>query len=162
MARPQRLSDHSYTGIQRYFLTICTHHRTELFRDKDVVDAVVDHFLQTAREHDVAIVAYCVMPDHVHLLVDGERDDSDLTRFVKIAKQRAGYWFKQRVGKRLWQKGYYEHVLRNDERTEAVAYYIIANPVRKHLVERPEEYPYWGSAVYSREDLLSSIGGRGA
>jgi len=106
----------------------------------------------------MAIVAYCVMPDHVHLLVDGESDDADLTTFVKLAKQHTGYWFKQKSGKRLWQKGYYEHVLRDEERTEDVVFYIIANPVRKNIVERPTDYPYWGSGLYSREELLHSIG----
>jgi putative transposase len=158
MSRPRRIPNHPYTGIQRYFLTICTHNRTEFLRDTETVEMVVDRFLRTSREQRIAIVAYCVMPDHVHLLVDGESDDADLTQFVKLAKQHTGYWFKRKQGKRLWQKGYYEHVLRDEERTENVVLYIIANPVRKNMVERPLDYPHWGSGLYSREELLHSIG----
>lgn len=137
---------------------MCTLDRAEYFTDSQVVSVIVDHFLQTAREKDIAIVAYCVMPDHLHLLVDGENDSSEMEPFVSLAKQRAGYWFSRSHGKKLWQKGYYEHVLRDEEKTEAVAYYIIANPIRKKLVEKVMDYPYWGSGIYTREELLSSIG----
>ena len=58
----------------------------------------------------------------------------------------------------MWQEGYYEHVLRDEERTQDVVYYIIANPLRKHLAENVLDYPYWGSMQYSREELLHSIG----
>jgi REP element-mobilizing transposase RayT len=98
------------------------------------------------------------MPDHLHLLVDGQHEGSELLPFMKIAKQRTGYAFKQRTGKRLWQAGYFEHILRNEERTEDVVFYIIANPIRKHLVESVLDYPFWGSQVCSREDLLRSVG----
>ena len=77
---------------------------------------------------------------------------------MKIAKQKAGFQFKQRYKKSLWQEGYYEHILRDEERTQEVVYDIIANPIRKHLVENILDYPYWGSMLYSREELLHSIG----
>ena len=158
MARPPRIPNYQYIGVQRYFLTFCTENRVTHFVHKAIVDPVVDHFLQQAREDAMAILAYCVMPDHAHMLVDGEHDGADLLHFTKLAKQRSGYWFKQTHGTRLWQKGYFEHVLRDEERTEDVIYYIIANPLRKGLVENVMDYPYWGSSVYTREELLYSIG----
>ena len=158
MARPLRIPGYSYTGVQRYFLTICTHNRAEHFRDAEIVALVIQQILYTAREQGVAIVAYVLMPDHVHLLVDGERDDADLKMFVKLAKQRSGYRFKQKHRTQLWQKGYYEHVLRGEERTETVVFYIIANPIRKKLVENVMDYPFWGSGVCSREELIASVG----
>src|SRR5262245_29215298 len=94
MARPRRIPDYPYTGVQRYFLTICTQNRAEYFRTSGIVDAVVDQFLQTARDERFAIIVYLLMPDHIHLLVDGDSDDSDLTQFMKLSKQRTGYWFK--------------------------------------------------------------------
>jgi len=48
-------------------------------------------------------------------------------------------------GVQLWGANYYEHVLRNDEATRAVAQYIIQNPVRKGIVEDCSNYPYSGS-----------------
>ena len=158
MSRPKRIPGYSYVGVQRYFITTCTHERAEHFTGKAIVDPVVDQFLRTAQEFEISIVAYCVMPDHIHLLVDGQHDGAELLPFMKMAKQRTGYDFKQRTGKRLWQAGYFEHVLRDEERTEDVVFYIVANPIRKHLVENVLDYPFWGSQLYSREDLLRSIG----
>jgi hypothetical protein len=42
----------------------------------------------------------------------------------------------------LWQKSYYDHVVRDDEALSAVVRYIIENPARARLVESPEDYPY--------------------
>jgi putative transposase len=80
--------------------------------------------------------------------------------FVKLAKQRAGYRFKQKYGSNLWQDGYYDHVLRDQEKTERVIFYVITNPLRSHLVENLLDYPFWGSGLYSREELLAHIGCR--
>jgi putative transposase len=144
--------------VQRYFLTICTRDRAPVLTDDRTVSLVLDQFLYTAKEQQVAVVAYCVMPDHLHLLVDGEREDADLKKFVTLAKQRAGYRFKARVKRALWQDGYYEHVLRDEETTESIVYYIIANPLRKGLVDNLFDYQFWGSGSCSREELVASIG----
>ena len=64
--------------------------------------------------------------------------------FVKLAKQRSGYRFKQKYGSSLWQDGMYDHVLRDQEKTERVIFYVITNPLRSHLVENLLDYPFWG------------------
>ena len=158
MSRPKRIPGYEYVGVQRYFLTICTDQRLEHLRDAANVDIVARHFLQTAERERIAVIVYCVMPDHMHLLVDGLDDGAELVPFVKLSKQKSGFEFKQRTGSRLWQEGYYEHVLRDEERTEDVVFYIIANPVRKGLVKDVMDYPFWGSSVYGRQELLNSIG----
>lgn len=106
----------------------------------------------------MSVLAYCVMPDHLHLLVEGQTERAALKAFVKLAKQRTGFAFKRRYGAVLWQEGYYEHVLRDEEPTPAVVAYIVDNPVRKGLVETPADYPYWGSSAYSREEVLGFVG----
>lgn len=83
------------------------------------------------------------MPDHVHLLL-GAADSSFLPNFIKDFKQRTGYAFRQSYGKPLWQKSYHDHILRAEEDCEAVASYILANPVRAGLVERPTDYTFSG------------------
>jgi putative transposase len=157
MARPKRVSLHSYIGVQRYFLTICTLNRAEHFRSDETVAAVADQFLRVGRAQRVAIVVYLVMPDHLHALVDGEDDGADLTRFVKLAKQQTGFEFKQKTKRKLWQEGYYERVLRSEEATVDVVRYILENPIRKKLVANVEHYPFWGSSLYTREALLEFI-----
>jgi putative transposase len=84
------------------------------------------------------------MPDHVHLLVEGLSASSDLKRFVKMAKQRSGGVHRRRCGQRLWQEGYFERVLRDKDDVRSIAQYIVNNPTRAGLVERPEQYPHVG------------------
>ena len=57
----------------------------------------------------------------------------------------------------LWQRNYFEHVLRDAEDSVGVAKYILENPVRANLVERPEDYPYLGSMTMDVRDLLYSV-----
>ena len=57
----------------------------------------------------------------------------------------------------LWQRGYFEHVLRDDEDTIGVARYIIENPVRAGLVTNPLDYPYLGSFTTTARELLYSV-----
>jgi hypothetical protein len=57
---------------------------------------------------------------------------------------------------RLWQAGYFDRVLREDDSTFAVARYIVQNPVRAGLVRSPVEYPFCGSSIWSKEELIES------
>ena len=97
------------------------------------------------------------MPDHAHLLLEGTTEGSDFLRFAKLAKQRSGAAFALTSGERLWQKGYYERVLRDDEDVRSVARYIIANPVRAGIVQSPDQYPHLGSDTWSIRDLIESV-----
>jgi REP element-mobilizing transposase RayT len=94
------------------------------------------------------------MPDHVHLLVEGVADESNLQEFMRVWKQRTAFVAKRDRGIVLWQRGYYEHILRSDESVEQKARYILENPVRAGLVESPGDYPWIGSFVTTVEDLL--------
>src|SRR4051794_39786856 len=75
------------------------------------------HIQQQADAEGFAILAYCFMPDHVHVLVEGLREDSDCKRFSSRAKQFSGFYYAQRYGRTLWQRYGYERVLRNEEAT---------------------------------------------
>ena len=147
-------------GPHRYLLTFCTRDRKALFRDHEAVALIRDHFLRAAREAGFEVIAYCFMPDHVHLLVEGRHDDADLRRFVKRAKQYSAFYFTRRTGIPLWQRYGYERVLRQEESTPTVIEYIVNNPVRAGLVTSPVDYPFWGSSVYSREQLMEYVQGR--
>ena len=49
---------------------------------------------RTLVEDDFALLAYCFMSDHVHLIMEGRSDRADLRRFVKISKQRVAFAFR--------------------------------------------------------------------
>jgi len=143
--RPSRLKDFSYQGFYRYFITIRTNHFKPHFICSKVVARIVGILKDTAEQTGFSIWAYCFMPDHLHLLIEGRIANADMERFVTLFKQKTGYWFKGTYGKKLWETSYYERVLRDDETTIAVARYIFRNPVIKGLVEDYNSYPYSGS-----------------
>jgi len=154
-----RLDPALYVGLQRYFLTFCTAQRHHWFVQKDVVDLVLQQFLRSTGLFDMDVIAYCFMPDHVHLLMEGTTATADARAFVHQAKQRSGYAFaRSRPGEKLWQPSYYDRVLREEDATLAVARYILENPVRARLVESTSEYPFCGSVKYPVEEVLAAAG----
>ena len=152
-----RLNPALYIGLQRYFLTFCASERRIVFTNSEVVDLVRDQILTTASSFDVAIVVDCFMPDHVHLLVEGETESADTLAFVHQAKQRSGYTFSQRWKTRLWQPSFYDRVLRDDDSVLSVARYIVENPVRAGLTASPREYPFLKSERYSMDEILEAV-----
>jgi putative transposase len=105
----------------------------------------------------MAIVAECYMPDHLHLLVEGQAAHSDCRRFISLAKQLSGFHYYQASGQRLWQRYGYERVLRSDEATLSVARYIVENPVRSGLADRVTEYSFLGSTHYTVEQIVEAV-----
>ena len=102
-------------------------------------------------------LTFCVRDRHVHLLVEGLSLDSDFKRFAKMAKQRSGSLYARSRHQPLWQAGYHERVLRDEDDAGEFARYVVNNPVRAGLVESPEEYPLSGSEVWSMKELLQTI-----
>jgi putative transposase len=154
--RPKRLTGVSYVGMQRYFVTMCTAFRKRIFRDDAVAADVISQLLATADRFGFAVAGYCVMPDHVHLLLIAHADDADLTKFAKHAKQVTGFAYRQATNQSLWQPGYHERILRDDEATLAVARYILENPVRAALAKELGEWRHAGSGVYTLTELLTA------
>ena len=152
MSRPHRLS--SYVGLGQYFLTICAYPESRPFVDRQVVAEVTTHFLQTAERERFELFAYCFMPDHMHALVTSRTETADFHRFVRLAKQLSGYAFRQSTGRRLWQDSFFDRTVRENESPVEIISYIVANPVRAGLARTPEDYPHWGSQIYSREEIV--------
>ena len=92
------------------------------------------------------LLAYCFMPDHLHLLVEGS-EGSDLARLMKSFKQASSFDYKQRHGRPLWQRSYYDHVLRGPDELQPAVEYILGNPVRAGLVEDADTYPFSGGEI---------------
>jgi putative transposase len=97
------------------------------------------------RKYMLAILAYCLMPNHVHLVVVPEKQDS-LARTLRICHTRYSVYFnkKNSVNGHLWQCRFYSCIL--DERhLYAAIRYVENNPVRDKLVQNAEDWE-WSSA----------------
>jgi putative transposase len=151
---PKHLPDFPYTGKFSYALEFTTENRAPLLTDDRAIDLVVQQLLRASTERGFAIVTYCLMPDHGHLVVDGERDDSNCLLYIKLAKQYSAYYFKQAFGHRLWQRYSYERVIRDDIERALTIRYLLANPVKAGLVSDPREYHGLGSQRYTVGELM--------
>lgn len=97
--------------------------------------------------------AYCLMPDHIHLVLMGLKTDSDQRKALKFLREY--------VGKALqpfrFQHQAHDHVLRDEERKRnafaKVCFYILANPVRAGLIEENGAWPYQGAVVPGYPDV---------
>ncbi len=147
-----RLHDFDYLGPHAYSVTCATFKRTSYFTSNNAVALIMPALKDTSSKDKFAICTYCFMPDHLHLLVGGD-EQSLLPRFVQSFKQTRGFQFKKSFAKPLWQRGYYEHVLRKDEALRDVARYILNNPVRAGIVDDYRKYPYSGSFVFDINQL---------
>ena len=95
---------------------------------------------------DASMLAWVLMPDHVHWLVQlgANRSLPALVRALKAASTSRIRKQLQVTGP-LWERAYHDHALRRDEDLRAAARYIIANPLRARLVKRIGDYPYWNA-----------------
>jgi putative transposase len=152
-----RCPNFDYLGFHRYSLTFCTFDRKVLFAAEPIVSTVLSHFLRAAERDEVEILAYCFMPDHVHLLVAGTTAQSDARRFIAAAKQFSGHWYRQQFSQPLWQRSAWDRIVRTEDNTETVIRYLLMNPVRAGIVSDPLDYPFSGSLVYSRDVLMDAF-----
>ena len=111
---------------------------------------------EAARRYRARVYAYCLMPDHVHLVAQVPVG-TDFSKFVNFFKQSAGLALRDVLGTRdpVWQPRFWDHGLRSDESLLAAAEYAWNNPVRAGLVREAGEYPYSGSLEWP--DALERI-----
>jgi putative transposase len=140
-----RLAHENYVGKGWFFVTMCCLKRRKVFGKARVCDWFLGILRRDAATHLFAVHAYCLMPDHVHLLLEGLQPNSDLLQFVGAIKTKSTRPFEKKTGSPLWQKKFYDHILRQNDSPDGAAWYIWMNPVRAGLCRRPEEYPFVGS-----------------
>ena len=140
-SRDLRKSRFSETG-RIYLITTTTHLRHHWFGNlmhgRHVVRA-----LKRAESH-AETLAYVVMPDHLHWLMQ-LGDNTDLSGVIRSIKSISARTLNLSLGRtgRIWQSGYHDHALRRDEDVKHIAGYVVANPLRAGLVESIGDYSLW-------------------
>ena len=127
-----------------YFVTFCTRDRRKVLATESVHLVLIDYG-RRAVELDVALGRYVIMPDHIHLFVAGSFD-FDLGVWIRGLKRVVAAAVS---GGRtnLWQRGFFDHVIRNGESHSEKWNYVRENPVRAGLVESADEWPFQGEIV---------------
>lgn len=134
-----------------YFLTVAL-----LDRDSDLlvthIDALREAVRQTRRTRPFRINGWVVLPDHFHCLITLPAGDDDFSNRIKAIKIRfvrslaANEWrnaARVRKGERgIWQRRFWEHVIRDQKDFNRHLDYIHRNPLKHELVTRVLAWPY--------------------
>jgi putative transposase len=124
-----RLKHYDYSTNGYYFVTICTHtHKSLLSRNENVIEDIIKSL--PLKFPGVNIDYYVLMPSHVHIIFVLQESKISLPEVVRTFKALAT---KNTGMKRLWQRGYYEHVIRNDRALYKIREYIQNNPLAEIL-----------------------------
>jgi len=129
-----------------YLITFATECRVPWFKDWALGRLVVASMRRAQEQQLVQSLAFVVMPDHVHWLI--ELENTLLQTVMREVKGHSGFYVKksirqtgERVPSAVWQEGYHDHALRSEESLIDVARYVVMNPVRAGLVRSVLEYP---------------------
>ena len=129
---------------QPYHIITTTHARRPIFRDLAAARPVI---LEMRRMHTDGWLhshAWILMPDHLHWLFTlGER--ASLAAAMNRFKSASAHGLRQqrRECEVVWQKGFFDHAVRQEEDLHAIARYIVANPLRAGLCDMVGDYPWW-------------------
>ena len=136
-----------------FFVTACTHRRRALLASDVVHTSFVRFSRRAYDEHGIAVGRYVIMPDHIHLFVCGT-DDFELGRWMGMLKQCLEKALAvtasptgRRLQKTIWQRRFFDHVLRSEESYAQKWKYVRDNPLRAGLVENSEDWPYAGEII---------------
>ena len=158
--KPLRMSHYDYNTPGAYFLTFCTHNRKCLLSrivgaihespepQLTVCGKIVDTIIRNIPSHlHITIDRYVIMPNHEHLIAVITEEDvlreiresplqsrSIMSKLVGYIKMNASKAIREHYGDiSVWQRGYHDHVIRNQEDYTALAEYIQTNPLRWEL-----------------------------
>ena len=151
--KPNRLSDYDYDQNGAYFVTVCTQDRRKILStivgDGSPVPKPAGMIAETMiaqipdKYPSVSVDKYVIMPDHIHLLLRFDRDIGTGNPSPTLGTVVG--WYKYQVtkqinlysnnkGERIFQRSYYDHVIRNQQDYNEVWAYIENNP-RKWAME---------------------------
>ena len=154
-----RLKDYDYSTPGAYFITICAESRKNLFWDgniditkfhwnavgancvrpqnlplSDIGQLIIEELEVWNKTYtDVSLHSFVVMPNHIHIMLVITGTEDGRTQFAptisRMVKQFKGSVTKK-IGKPIWQKSFFEHIIRNQYDCDIRSKYIEENPIR--------------------------------
>ena len=117
--------------------------REKVFKDPADYEKYLFFLSKYSEEKETTVLAYCLMPNHIHLLVKPS-DEETLAKMMQGITLCYSKYFNGANGRtgRLWECRYHSTVIDGDSYLWTVSKYIENNPVRAGIVKRPEDYPY--------------------
>jgi len=129
---------------QVHHVIVSARERQPWFSDFHVACEAVRAFRQPAALADATLLAWVLMPDHAHWLVEpGARVPLEMV--VSRMKAATGVQVNKVLARSgpLWAPAFHDRALREEDDLRSVARYIVAHPLRAGLVEHIGDYPFW-------------------
>lgn len=139
------------------FITFVTHQRTPHFASPQHLALFWDILKNVQCIHPFHLIAYVILPDHIHWIMRMPEDQPDFSVVMKSIKWNytASYQkkFSVQPGTRIWQNRYWDHIIRDERDMERHFDYIHWNPVKHGYVQQPEcwaqsSYRFWQEKGY--------------
>jgi putative transposase len=141
-----------------YFFTVVTAARAKILTTELARDCLRKAIAAVRREHPFEIIAFALLPDHLHTVWTLPAGDSDYSTRWKLIKSRfTSVWLKaggpvqatsfsrkQKGEHGVWQRRFFEQTCRDDADLKRCVDYIHVNPLKHGLVERVCDWP-WSS-----------------
>lgn len=131
-----------------YFITTCTHRRRPILACETAVNVLRKEWADAPDRHGWLVGRYVVMPDHVHFFCAESPRNSvrSLSEFIQRWKEWSSKQLAHALGLSapIWQKQFFDHVLRHDESYAEKWRYVVENPVRAGLVAEAAAWPWQG------------------
>ena len=157
-----------------YAFTVVTHQRQSIFSDPQTVQLLDDVIDKVRGRHPFEIEAHVVLPDHLHTLwtlPDGDAKYATRWRLIKEAFTRA-YGQRHALPERtetarargeqpVWQRRFWEHLIRDERDFAAHLDYIHLNPVHHGLVTAPRDWPHSTFAEWVERGVYEPTWGSG-
>lgn len=143
--RKIRIDGYDYASTGAYFITVCTANREKLFWNDVGADTIrpiqvslsaLGNFTEQAilqiSEHyrNISVDNYCIMPDHVHLLLRVGSTTGGAVVEISTVIGSLKRWVSRQAGKSIWQKSYFDHVIRGQRDYNETWQYIEENPLK--------------------------------
>ncbi len=129
-----------------YFFTTCTAGRRPLLACKESFDCLQDIWTQSTEAYGWFVGSFVLMPDHLHLFASPSSEAKSRAQWLKLWKSISSRQLAKtlQINPPLWQTDTFDHILRNAESFSEKWDYVRANPIRKRLVNRTEDWPCLG------------------
>ena len=140
--RAVRLPDCDYSGDIDIHLTLRAD-RMAPFKHRDLAQMICKNVEFYCRRLRYTLYGYCLMPDHLHVLLSPAGSGTALSRWLDSFKSYTTHE-SMKLGRRppFWQRSGNDHICRAAETAEKVLAYLVENPVRAGLAERWEGWPW--------------------
>ncbi len=126
-----------------YHITSTTYKRQPFFRDRGCAQELWDVINAQRQKGRFHLLAFAIMPDHLHLLLMPGRSTT-LGLIMQEIKKGSARLINRRLGRRgkVWMDQYYDHGIRSEREFWEKVAYIHDNPVKEGLVEEASAYPF--------------------